>query len=265
MLFAYFDGASLCALSGIIIHECTHMLGARSILGNKIISMTANLCILLPISGSFKKYDHHNFLGVKHKDPDLPLDIEIKLVQGNSIMKMIYLITYPYFYVVRGLFIRKRVTTHEIVNVLVQFLYVAMVYRMLRMKAIYYMALSLWMGYSIHPAAAHLIAEHFTFSDGQETNSYYGGLNRIFMNIGYHIEHHDFTAIPWDNLPKVSRIAPEYYDCFDKQFSWLYVFYRFVTQRIHGPQSRVARDMEVHNEGREMEILKVRLLGENCA
>ncbi|CAG8764487.1 8118_t:CDS:2, partial [Racocetra fulgida] len=46
---------------------------------------------------------------------------------------------------------------------------------------------------NIHPVAARYIQEHYTFEDGQETYSCYGGLNKIFMNIGYHTEHHDFT------------------------------------------------------------------------
>ncbi|CAG8799102.1 12159_t:CDS:2, partial [Racocetra fulgida] len=46
---------------------------------------------------------------------------------------------------------------------------------------------------NLHPVAARYIQEHYTFDDGQETYSYYGRLNKIFMNIGYHNEHHDFT------------------------------------------------------------------------
>ena len=36
---------------------------------------------------------------------------------------------------------------------------------------------------------------------GQETNDYYGWLNRIQLNIGYHNEHHDFPSVPWNRLP----------------------------------------------------------------
>ena len=43
------------------------------------------------------------------------------------------------------------------------------------------------------PIAAHFIQEHFTWTDKQETYSYYGPLNFIGLNIGYHNERHDIT------------------------------------------------------------------------
>jgi sphingolipid delta-4 desaturase len=58
----------------------------------------------------------------------------------------------------------------------------------------------------------HFIAEHYEFVKGQETYNYYGIMNFFNLNLGYHMEHHDFPWIPWNQLPKVHAIAKEFYD-----------------------------------------------------
>ncbi|XP_027195374.2 delta4-sphingolipid-FADS-like protein ifc [Dermatophagoides pteronyssinus] len=82
-----------------------------------------------------------------------------------------------------------------------------------------------------------------------ETCSYYGPLNWITFNVGYHVEHHDFPSIPGTLLPQVRKIAPEYYDSLHSHNSWINVIYRYIMDPNIGPYSRVKRPHQSKHNG----------------
>lgn len=84
-------GGTLTGLSGILIQECCHCLASHRSNVNILLGYLSNIPIIVPVSISFQKYhiDHHIYLGVRNKDPDLPLPIEIKMVEGNTIFKLV--------------------------------------------------------------------------------------------------------------------------------------------------------------------------------
>ncbi|XP_026322627.1 sphingolipid delta(4)-desaturase/C4-monooxygenase DES2 [Hyposmocoma kahamanoa] len=97
------------------------------------------------------------------------------------------------------------------------------------------------MAMGVHPVAGHFVSEHYMFRKGYETYSYYGPLNWITFNVGYHNEHHDFPAVPGSRLPEVKRIAPEFYDNLPQHNSWSGVLWDFVMDPDVGPYARIKR------------------------
>lgn len=63
----------------------------------------------------------------------------------------------------------------------------------------------------------------------QETWSYYGPLNLLAYNVGYHNEHHDFPSIAWTQLPTLHEIAKDFYGPLPRHESWPGVTWRFIT------------------------------------
>ncbi len=109
-------------------------------------------------------------------------------------------------------------------------------------KALVYLLLSFLFGIGLHPLGARWIQRHYLINGGtQETFSYYGPLNKLAFNVGYHNEHHDMPSVPWNNLPKLRRLAPEAYEDLAYHTSWTKLLFRFLFDREVTLYSRVVR------------------------
>jgi sphingolipid 4-desaturase/C4-monooxygenase len=198
LLGAYFIGGTCTQLVGVMLHEATHNLvfeGGN--LPNIIFGYFLNLLIFAPVGYGFRRYHllHHQYQGVLGKDPDLPFPLEYRLVHGNALLKILWIMLYPFMYLFRTFALKLAPTKFEILNWFTCFGWDFFIYRYFGGYAFSYFFISTYFGYSFHVAAAHFIQEHFTWVSGQETYSYYGILNKLFLNIGYHNEHHDFTKV----------------------------------------------------------------------
>lgn len=256
-LVAYTIGGVINHALLLALHEISHNLafGHARPLHNRIFSLIVNFPIGVPCAISFKKYhlEHHRYQGDEELDVDLPTQFEARMF-FNTATKFVWVVLQPFFYSLRPMFVNpKNPLPLEIVNMVLQFSVDALVVHYWGGKSLTFMIASSLLGMGLHPVAGHFISEHYMFTKGYETYSYYGPLNYVTFNVGYHNEHHDFPSVPGSRLPMVKEIASEYYKDLPQHNSWTRVLYEFITDPAIGPYARMKRKAMGYKNGVEKE------------
>jgi len=239
---AYAVGAPLTNWLSMPVHETWHRLAARTLGGNAAVALVANVPMVLPVAFTFHRYhlDHHKFLDVLGKDTDLPLPFEVRLVGHSTLRKLVWLALHPIVYIARGTTFAKRPNAKEVLNVAFMVVIDVAIIFAFGPAALAYLAVSFYFAHGLHPVAGHFIHEHYTFAQTQETYSYYGPINLIAFNVGYHNEHHDFMNVSGWRLPELRRLVPDYAKLVSHS-SWTGVLWRFITDPSMGYDSRLVR------------------------
>ncbi|GAM84280.1 hypothetical protein ANO11243_022740 [Dothideomycetidae sp. 11243] len=262
-LTAYVIGATANQNLFLAIHEISHNLAFKSGLANRLFAIVANLPIGIPYSASFRPYHltHHKSLGVDGLDTDLPTAFEAIFL--DSVLGKAFFATFQiFFYALRPMMIYNLPLSNiHLLNIIVQVAFDYVMVQTCGQQALKYFISSSFLAGSLHPCAGHFIAEHYVFDRANierqsaaaaansdlktvpvpETYSYYGILNFFTYNVGLHNEHHDFPAVPWTRLPKLNRIAHEFYDDLPCHKSWVGVLWQFVWDKEVGLWCRVKR------------------------
>jgi len=242
---AYFGGAFACHTLFVCIHECAHNLLFKKRPLNSIAGIIANLPLVFPSSVSFQKYHlkHHSYQGVEELDADMPYRWEGALINNSTLGKAVWLLFYPIFQMIRPVRLKEisLMDKWTVINMIVQFTFIGFFIYFLGGKATAYLTLSFFFSVGLHPLGARWIQEHFLTHGDQETKSYYGVLNSVNLNVGYHNEHHDFPSVPWNKLPKVKKIADSYYSSLGYHTSYTGLLFRFLYDRDLSVYSRMAR------------------------
>jgi len=245
---SYLIGAFACHTLFICIHECSHNLIFKNRVLNTLSGILANLPLVFPSSVSFQKYHlkHHAFQGIEELDADMPSEWEAHFVRNSTFKKALWLLLYPIFQALRLQRMSKEIKMFDkwvVLNYIVQFAFMACVIYFWKWKACAYLVASFFFSVGLHPLGARWIQEHFlTHGDEQETKSYYGVLNVVNLNVGYHNEHHDFPSVPWHNLPKIKQIAGPHYDSLGHHTSYTKLLLQFLFDNKLSLYSRVARN-----------------------
>ncbi|XP_010351966.1 sphingolipid delta(4)-desaturase/C4-monooxygenase DES2 isoform X2 [Rhinopithecus roxellana] len=253
LFWAYAFGGCVNHSLTLAIHDISHnaAFGTGCAARNRWLAVFANLPVGVPYAASFKKYhvDHHRYLGGDGLDVDVPTRLEGWFFCTPA-RKLLWLALQPFFYSLRPLCVHpKAVTRMEVLNTLVQLAADVAIFALWGLKPMVYLLASSLLGLGLHPISGHFVAEHYMFLKGHETYSYYGPLNWITFNVGYHVEHHDFPSIPGCSLPLVRQMAPEYYDHLPQHHSWVKVLWDFVFEDSLGPYARVKRVYRLAKDG----------------
>ena len=244
LVLAYVLGGTINHSLGAAIHEIGHNLafGHSRPLANRSLGMWANLPIGIPFSVTYKKYHslHHRYLGHDIGDVDVPSVIETILFKYRP-LRVVWLIIHPAIHGIRPFAkMPTAIWKLEIINAVCQFAFDYVIYYLFGEKAVVYLVGGTLLALGLHPTAGHFISEHYLFHEGKQaaTYSYYGSMNYITYNLGYHVEHHDFPYVPYSRLPEVRRIAAEFYDDIPYHTSWCRVVWDFITKVDMGPSAR---------------------------
>ena len=248
LLIAFCIGAFANHANYVIIHDATHNLIFRRKNCNKMVAIIADLPNLTPGAMGFRVYHlkHHSHQGDYEYDADLANHWEARLVGNKWYRKAIWLMLFPFFQVTRPPRLKaiKMWDRWFSINLVCAGAYdVAIVY-FFGWAGFLYLVFAFLFSIGLHPVGARWIQEHYTYDFDQETFSYYGPINRVALNMGYHNEHHDLPSIPWNNLPKLRAMAPEFYANLKYHSSWVRLLLQFIFDKRYSLYSRVERMKE---------------------
>jgi sphingolipid delta-4 desaturase len=245
VIVAYAFGAFANHCSYVIIHDATHNLVFSNRHLNKLTAIVADLANLLPGAVGFGVYHlkHHAHQGDYHFDADIPNRWEARLIGDKWYMKAMWLLFFPLFQLTRPPRLKAiaMLSSWSFVNLFAAIVFDIAIFYFCGWPGLFYLLCSFFFSIGLHPVGARWVQEHYTLDLEQETFSYYGPINRVALNVGYHNEHHDFPFIAWNRLPKLRALAPEFYDNLKSHTSWSRLLFQFLFDPRYTLFSRVER------------------------
>jgi sphingolipid delta-4 desaturase len=248
LIAAYAVGAVINHALYVLMHECTHDLAFEKSLYNRLLGIVCDFALALPSAMAFRKYHlmHHKYLGQYERDPDIVMHGEAKLIGNSPLKKALWIMGLSVSQMLRPLKVKMLIgkpigDNWMTANIVIQLLVDLAVVYFLGWAALVYLLISTFFALGLHPMGGRWIQEHYSRAREQDTHSYYGPLNRLCFNMGYHVEHHDFANVPWNNLPKLRKAAGEFYDNRFYYRSWLAVVWSFIFDPELSAYSRIIR------------------------
>ncbi|MGD0530684.1 MAG: fatty acid desaturase [Polyangiaceae bacterium] len=218
-------GAVIAHALGVLIHEASHNLVFRRAWKNKALAILANVAHGAPAAIQFRHEHllHHRYLGdagePEGRDTQAPTRKEVVFVGRSAPRKLLSFAFGRFFYRARPANAQRR-DGWLLANIAACVLTDALLLGTVGWLSTAYLLASSLVAFGPHVVGARRVAEHLTVRRGQPTNSYYGPLNRLSFCVGYHVEHHDFPAVPWRRLRLLRAMAYNHYEQLATVTSW---------------------------------------------
>jgi sphingolipid delta-4 desaturase len=246
LIIAYLVGAFANHCLFVLVHEAAHNLIFKRKSLNMLSGIIADLPNVVPSSVSFRSYHlkHHSFQGNYNLDADLASRWEAKLIGSSFLGKVFWELFFPVFQGLRPPRLKeiKFMNGWTAFNMIIVFTFDTVVIFYFGLVPFLYLVFSFFFSIGFHPLGARWIQEHYIINPPQETYSYYGPLNIVALNVGFHNEHHDFPSIPWNKLPEIKKTAPEWYDSLVFHKSWFRLWLRFIFDSKISLFTRITRE-----------------------
>jgi sphingolipid delta-4 desaturase len=235
--FGYLTAAAAAVLVGafanlgllVLLHELSHHLVFHEPRMNRMFALVCNLPLLLPIAEIFNQHHkaHHEHLGSEDLDVDVPFAGEAEFVGNSCVLKFLWVTLSGVILGVRsGMKLGAQWNSYMVVNWM-SCLGLGLLLYLTAPVCFCYFAVSQVCCLSFHPSNTRVLQRHIhapakdalqktapadSLLQASGTHSYYGPWNAFTLNVGCHVEHHDFPRVPWRLLPNVRALAPEYYE-----------------------------------------------------
>jgi sphingolipid 4-desaturase/C4-monooxygenase len=247
VLVAYGGGAIINHALYVLMHEATHNLIFPTPVLNKVCGLLCDGALGVPSAMSFRKYHllHHQHLNERGWDPDVVSPCEGRLIGHGPLRKALWLAGLSVSQALRPLKVPGPAGLDRWMwgNIAVQVGVNYLLWRSGGWGALQYVCLSTFFALGLHPLGGRWLQEHYDLMGiPQETYSYYGPLNWVMLNIGFHNEHHDFPMVAWRRLPQLSRLAPDFYQPLWAHQSYTRLLLHFIFDKNVSAFSRWVRD-----------------------
>ncbi len=234
VVLAWSVGTFVAHAIGVLIHDAAHDLVFRSPVLNRLIAIFANLPLLFPAAMDFrhKHLLHHAHLGEPDgTDTQAPGEWDFAFATSR-LRTAVWHVIGPMVVTMKS---SDKPTAWVWLNIAANVVCSAALFMLLGWKGFVFLGISGLVAFGHHPVGVRRYGEHLTLREGQPTVSYYGPLNLLSFDVGYHVEHHDLPNVPWNRARRLHRMAKEMYEPLAHLDSWSRLLFELTFRKGEGP------------------------------